>query len=138
MLTIFQEIHSFGVQNSSEAQNFNGEHKRILQNIVRLCDDFRRELGPTVSYLNSKNAKQLETRVNTTIDAAVNGAAEKFNTEADRLQRHSDQAEQSEAKRQEDFNQLKGQLEDTLAEESVSKYEKIFEGQASKHQEGAF
>ena len=138
LLTIFQEIHSFGVQNSSEAQNFNEEHKRILQNIVRLCDDFRRELGPTVSYLNSKNAKQLETRVNTTIDAAVNGAAEKFNTEADRLQRHSDQAEQSEAKRQEDFNRLKGQLEDTLAEESVSKYEKIFEEQANKHQQASF
>ena len=138
LLATFQEIQSFGVQNSNEAQNLNEEHKRILQNIVRFCHNVKRELGPTVSYLNSQRAKQLETQVNATIDDAVNKAAEKFNTETNRLQKHSDQAEQNETKRQEDFNQLKGQLEDTLAEGSVSKYEKIFEGQANKHQQASF
>ena len=138
LMAIFSEIHSFGLQNSSESQNLNEEHKRILRNIVRFSHNVKRELGPTISYLNSKKVEQLETRVNDTIDDAVNKTAKKFNTETNRLQKHSDQAEQNEAKRQEDFNQLKGQLEDTLAEESVSKYEKIFERQASKHQEGAF
>ena len=138
LMAIFSEIHSFGLQNSSESQNLNEEHKGILRNIVRFSHNVKRELGPTISYLNSKKVEQLETRVNDTIDDAVNKTAKKFNTETNRLQKHSDQAEQSEAKRQEDFNQLKGQLEDTLAEESVSKYEKIFERQASKHQEGAF
>ena len=138
LMAIFSEIHSFGLQNSSESQNLNEEHKRILRNIVRFSHNVKRELGPTISYLNSKKVEQLETRVNDTIDDAVNKTAKRFNTETNRLQKHSDQAEQNEAKRQEDFNQLKGQLEDTLAEESVSKYEKIFERQASKHQEGAF
>lgn len=138
LMAIFSEIHSFGLQNSSESQNLNEEHKRILQNIVRLSHNVKRELGPTISYLNSKQAEQLETRLNATFDDAVNGVAERFNAEANRLQKHSDQAEQNEAKRQDDFNQLRGQLEDTLAEESVSKYEKIFEEQANKHQWAAY
>ena len=137
LLDRFQEIYNFNPPNS-DLQNAREEHKGTLQEIVRFCDEVRQQLGPIVAYLQSKRVEQLETRVNATIDDAVNKAAEKFSTETNQLQKHSDQAEENEAKRQEDFNQLKGQLEDALAEESVSKYEKIFEGQANKHQQASF
>ena len=137
LLDRFQEIYNFNPPNS-DLQKAREEHKGTLQEIVRFCDEVRQQLGPIVAYLQSKRVEQLETRVNATIDDAVNKTAEKFSTETNRLQKHSDQAEQNEAKRQEDFNQLKGQLEDTLAEGSVSKYEKIFEGQANKHQQASF
>ena len=138
LMAIFSEIQSFGLQNSSEPQNLNEEHKRILQDIVRFSHDAKRELGPTISYLNSKQAEQLETRLNATFDDAVNGAAERFNAEANRLQKHSDQAEENEVKRQEDFNQLKSQLNEQLVKESVSEYGELFAEQANKHKRAAF
>lgn len=134
LMAIFSEIQSFGLQNSSESQNLNEEHKSISQNIVRLSHDIKRELGPTISYLNSKKAEQLETQVMAALDDTVNDTVEKLNTETDRLQEQSNQAEQNEEKRQEDFNQLREQWEDLLAEGSVSRHEKIFSEQADKHQ----
>lgn len=129
---IFDQIHRFDSQNSRE------EHRGVLQEIVSFCNNVRQQLGPTVAYLRSKRVEQLETQVNATVANTVTDAVKKLNTEADRLQKHSDQAEENEVKRQEDFNQLKSQVQDLLAEESVSKYEKVFAEQANKHQEGAF
>ena len=134
----FQEIHNFDLQNSSEAQNVREEHKRILQEILVFCDDTKQLLGPTVAYLQSKKAEQLETQVNATVTNTVTDAAEKLNAETDQLQKQSDQAEQNEGKRQEEFNQLKSQLQDLLAKESVAEYGRIFDEQANKHQRAAF
>ena len=138
LLNKFQEIHAFNPQNSSEAQNFREEHKTILQEIVSFCDEVRQQLGLTVAYLKSKEAEQLKTQVNATVTNTVTDAVEKLNAETDQLQKQGNQAEQNEAKRQEDFNQLKSQLEDLLAEESVSKHEKIFDEQANNHHRAAF
>ena len=138
LLSRFQEIHSFDPQNSSEAQNSREEHREILREIVGSCDQIKQQLGPIVAYLKSKAVEQLETQVKATINDAIKDAVEELNTEKDLSQKQSNQVEQNEAKRQDDFKQLKGQLEDTLAEESVSKYEKIFEEQANKHQWAAY
>ena len=135
---IFQEIHSFDLQNSSEAQNVGEEHKRISQDIVSFCDTVKQQLGPIVAYLQSKRAEQLEAQVNATVADTVTDAVEKLNAEADRLQKQGDQAEQNETKREEEFNELKSQLKEQLVKESVSEYGKIFEEQAKKHKWAAY
>ena len=138
MLGIFQEIHNFGLQNSIEAQNVREEHKRISQDIVSFWDTVKQQLGSPVAFVQSKRAEQLETQVEATINDAIKDTVEELNTETERSQNQSNQAEQNETKRQEEFDQLKSQVQDLLAEESVSKYEKVFAEQANKHQEGAF
>ena len=138
LLARSQEILNFNLQNFNETQNLREEHKRILQEIIRFCDKVRQELGPVVTYLKSKEAGQLETQVKATVADTVTDAVEKLNVGTDGLQKQSNQAEQNEAKRQEDFNQLKSQLEGLLAKESVSKHEKIFDEQANNHHRAAF
>ena len=80
MLDRFQEIHNFDLQNSSEAQNVREEHRRILQDIVSFCDTVKQQLGPTVAFVQSKRAEQLETQVNTTVANTVTDAVEKLST----------------------------------------------------------
>ena len=138
LLDRFSEINSFNPQNSSEAQNFREEHKGILQQIVSSCDEIKQQLVPIVAYLKSKKAEQLETQVNTTVANTVTDAVQKLNTETDRFQKQSDQAEQNETKREEEFDQLKSQMQELLAKESVSEYGKIFAEQANEHQRAAF
>jgi len=133
-----QEIHRFNPQSSREAQNLREEHKGILQQIVSSCDEIKQQLVPIVAYLQSKKAEQLETQVNATVANTVTDAVQKLNTETDRFQKQGDQAEKNETQRQEEFDQLKNQVQDLLAEESVSKYETVFAEQANKHQKAAF
>ena len=137
LLDRFREIHNFNPQSSSETHNLREEHKATLQEIIRFCDEVKQQLGPTVAYLQSKEVEQLETQVKATINDAIKDAVEELKTEKDLSQKQSNQVEQNEAKREETFNQLKSQLEDLLAEESVSKYEKIFEEQAKEHHQAA-
>ena len=137
LLNKFQEIHAFNPQNSSEAQNFREEHKTILQEIVSFCDEVRQQLGLTVAYLKSKEAEQLKTQVTATVADTVTDAAEKLNAETNRSQKHSDQAEQNEAERQEEFDQLKVQLQNLQAEKPISQYRKIFDEQSKEHQQAA-
>ena len=131
LLDLFQEIHNFNPQKSRE------EHKGLLQEIINFCDEVKGQLGPIVAYLQSKKAEQLEAQVKATVDDTVTDAEEKLSAETDRLQKQGDQAEQNEAKRQEDFNQLRDQMQDLLARESVSEYGTIFEEQANEHKGAA-
>ena len=103
MLGIFQEIHNFDLQNSSEAQNVREEHKRISQDIVSFCDTVKQQLGPTVAFVQSKRSEQLETQVKATVADTVTDAVEKLKAGTDGLQKQSDQAEQITAKSQEEF-----------------------------------
>lgn len=137
LLDKFQEIYNFNPPNS-DLQNIREKHKGTLQEIVRFCDEVRQQLGPIVAYLQSKKAEQLETQVNATVANTVTNAVQKLNTETDRFQKQGDQAEKNETQRQEEFDQLKSQVQDLLAEESVSKYETVFAEQANKHQKAAF
>ena len=105
LLDMFQEIHNFDSQKSRE------EHKGRLQKIISFCDEVKQQLRPIVAYLHSKKAEQLETQVKATVANTVTEAVEKLNTETDRLQKQGDQSEQNEVKRQEDFNQLKDQMQ---------------------------
>ena len=138
MLGIFQEIHNFDLQNSSETKNFREEHKKILRDIIRFCDDVKQQLGPTVSYLNSTRAEQLETQVKASVADTVTDAVEKLNMEVDRFQKQSNQAEQIIAKSQEEFNQLNSQFKEVMAKESVSEFAEIFDKQADKHKWTAY
>ena len=120
LLDKFLEIQGFDLQTSRE------QHKRVLQEILVFCDDTKQLLGPTVAYLQSKRAEQLETQVNATVANTVTDAVEKLNAETDRLQKQSDQVEQ-----------IKNQWQNLLAKESVSQYGEIFDKQAKEHHKAA-
>ena len=123
-----QNIRDFDSQSSRDT------YKSALEQTVSFCDQFKQELGPTVAYLNSKRAEQLETEVKATVADTVTDAVEKLNAETNRLQKRENEAEQNEAKRQEEFDRLENQLKNLLAKESVSQYGEIFDKQANKHQ----
>ena len=127
----FQEIHGFNSQKSR------AEHKEALQGIVHFCDEVKQLLGPILAYLQSKKTEQLETQINATIAERVTNAVEKLNAGTDALQKQSNQAEQNETKRQEEFDQLKSQVQDLLAKGSVSQYGEIFDKQSKEHQQAA-
>ena len=131
LLDSFQKIRDIDSQSSRDT------YKKALEQTVSFCDQIKQELGPTVAYLNSKRAEQLETEVKATVADTVTDAVEKLNAETNRLQKLANQAEQNEAKRQEEFDQLENQLKNLLAKESVSQYGEIFDKQANKHQRAA-
>ena len=133
LLDRFQEIYNFNLQNSSSRE----EHKGLLQEIVSFCNEVKGQLGPIVAYLKSKEAEQLETQVKATIADTVTDAEGKLSAETERLQKQVGQSEQNEVKRQEDFNQLRDQMQDLLARESVSEYGTIFKEQANEHKGAA-
>ena len=137
LLDRFQEVYNFNPQNS-DLQNSREEHKRTLQEIVSFCDEVKQQLGPIVTYLKSKEVEQLETQVKATVADTVTEAVEKLNTETDRLQKQGRSIRtKMKLKGQEDFNQLRDQMQDLLAKESVSEYGTIFEGQANEHKGAA-
>ena len=133
----FQAVYNFNPENP-DLQNPKEEHKGILRDSVIFCDEVKQQLGPIVTYLKSKEVEQLETQVKSTVDNTVTNAVERLNTETNQLQKQSNQAEQNETQRQEEFDQLKSQVQELLAKESVSEYGEIFDEQANKHQRAAF
>ena len=139
LLNLFQEINNFNPQHfSREDREDREKHKELRQKIALFYDEVKQELRPIVASLQSKKVEQLETQVEATIASTVTEAVEKLNTETDRLQKQGDQAKQNEAKRQEEFDQFKVQLQDSLAKESVSEYGEIFKEQANKHKWAAY
>ena len=87
--------------------------------------------------MSSKKVRQLEDQVKTTLT----DAEEKFNTtvstEADRLQKINEEAQQKEEKRQEIFDELHIQLQNQLTEKPISQYKAIFDHQAEEHRKNA-
>ena len=105
-------------------------HEDILQQIFRFSDEVKRPLGQVAVYLQSKKSEQLEAQVNTTVAEAV----ENLKETTDQLQKHSEAAEQHEARREKEFAELKDRMQNELAKETVSKHKVIFAKQAEEHQ----
>ena len=122
-LKILARIHYFDSHASSE------QHKEVLKQTFKLCDQIQQQLHQAVIYLKTKKTEQLETKVNTTVTDAV----EKLKEVTDESQKTREEAEQNETTRQREFTELKNKLEDELAKETVSKHRKIFAKQADEH-----
>ena len=120
-----EQIDSFGTRGERPDQT----HSSLLQQISNFCENVKNTLSNTITYLRSKKVEQLEDQVKTT----VTDAEEKLNTETEKLQKLSEEAQQKEEKRQEIFDELHIQLQNQLTEKPISKYKEIFETQAKKH-----
>ena len=108
-------------------------HDSLLREISDSCENVKNTLSNTITYVRSRKVNQLEDQVKTTLT----DAAEKFNTETEKLQKLDEEARQKEKKRQESFDQLYIQLQNQLTEKPISQYKSIFETQAKNHEGNA-
>ena len=124
-----QKIMEFdiNVENPSET------HANLLKEISDFCSTSRNSLNQIITYLRSKKVEQLEDRVKTTLT----DAGEKFNTETEKLQKFGEEVKEKEQERQENFDQLKVQLQNQLTEKPISQYKEIFAEQAEKYRNGS-
>ena len=127
---IAQKIRDFdiNVENPSET------HANLLKEISDFCGSVKSPLSQTIAYLKSKQVEQLESQINTTVDATVKN----LGTEVSRAKKLNDEAEAKEKERQQELERLKLELQNYLAEKPISQYKSIFADQAKRHKNAAW
>ena len=120
-----REIEGFtlSVENPTE------KHASLLQDIFKRCDEAKKPLNDIIAFLSSRKIDQLETNVNATVAKAV----DQLNTETSTSKQNNEEFEKQEAKRQQEFEKTKLDVQNRLAEKPVSQYKAIFSDQADKH-----
>ena len=124
-----REIESFSLR----VENPTETHATLQQDIIQRCDEAKKPLSDIVAFLYSRKVDQLETDVNATVAKAV----DQLNAETSRTKQHNEEVEKQESKRQQEFEQLKLELQNQLAEKPISQYKAIFQEQAKAHQKNA-
>ena len=124
-----QQIEDFEISGENPRET----HARLVQQISQFCDAAKQPLGETIAFLSSRKVDQLETDVNATVAKAVG----QLNAETSRTKQHNEEVEKQESKRQQEFEQLKLELQNQLAEKPISQYKAIFQEQAKEHQTNA-
>ena len=84
--------------------------------------------------MSSRKAEQLAAEVNT----IVTTAADKLEVETNRTEEINNETEKKQAEREQEFNRLKIEVENKLAERPISQYKTIFADQAKEHHRGAW
>ena len=109
-------------------------HAELLRKISEFCDSAKPFLGNSVAFLSSRKVDQLESNVNATVAKAI----DQLTAETSTGKRNNEEFEKQEAKRQQGFEKIKLDVQDSLADKSVSHYKTIFSDQAGKHRLGAW
>ena len=104
-------------------------HSSLLREISSFCENVKNTLSKTITYLMSKKVEQLEDQVKTT----VTDAEEKLNTETEKFQRLSEEAQQQTAEIVQKLEQTHLKYQNQLTEKPISQYKTIFNDQAKKH-----
>ena len=117
-----QQIKSFQIGSSNPREI----HDNLLQSISDFCSSVKTFFRPIIPYLSLNRITQLETQVNETVVTAVG----KLNAETGK-------AAKDNAERQQEFEGLKTNMENLLAEETVSQYKAVFSDQAAQHRKWA-
>ena len=104
-------------------------HSSLLREISSFCENVKNTLSKTITYLMSKKVEQLEDQVKTT----VTDAEEKLNTETEKFQRLSEEAQQQTAEIVQKLEQTHLKYQNQLTEKPISQYKKTFDDQANKH-----
>ena len=125
-----REIESF----SPNVENPTETHASLQQDIIQRCDEAKKPLSDIVAFLSSRKVDQLETDVNATMAQAVN----QLNAETSRVKQNNEEFEKQESKRGQEFEQLKLEVQNRLAEKPISQYKAIFANQAEKHKKIAW
>ncbi len=124
-----REIEEFEISGENPRET----HDALLKQISDFCDSAKEPLRHIVTYLSSRKLEQLgdEIRVSSRI------LLDRLNAETDSVKAKSDEAEQKLEEMQQEFDRLKLQMQNQLAEKSISQYEEIFAEQAEQHRKGA-
>ena len=115
-------------------ENPRERHANLLQKTSNFCGSVKEPLGRIITYLSSKKIEQLAA----TVDATTVNAVERLKTETNRAEEINNEAEKKQAAMQQEFDRLKLEMQNQLAEESVSEYKGIFEDQAKRYKTGAW
>ena len=121
-----QEIEGFEISDDNPKQT----HDNLLQGISNVCDSAKEPLGRIVAYLSSRKVGQLT--------AEVDDMVAKLKTETNRVEEINNEAEQKQVEREQEFDRLKLEVQNQLAEKPISQYKTIFADQARKHRDGAW
>ena len=125
-----QKIENFQISNENPREAYDN----LLRNISNSCGNVKEPLGRIIAYLSSRKMEQLETKVDATVDAAV----DKLNAETNRAKENSNEVEKLRNETQQELNQLKLERQNQQAKQSVSEYKEIFENQAKQYRKGAW
>ena len=125
-----QKIEDFEIR----GENPREAYTNLLQDISNFCDTAKRSLRDIVAYLSSRKMEQLAAEVNTTVATAVG----RLETETNRAAEINNEAEKKQAAMQQEFDRLKIEVENKLAEKPISQYKTIFADQAKEHHKRAW
>ena len=120
-----EQINNFEIKGENPSQGYND----LLQTISQFCESTKGALRQHIAYLNSKKVGQLEDQVKTTLT----DAEEKLNTETEKFQRFSKEAQQQTAEIVQKLEQTHLKYQNQLTEKPISQYKTIFNDQAKKH-----
>ena len=120
-----QEIEGFEISDDNPKQT----HDNLLQGISNVCDSAKEPLGRIVAYLSSRKVGQLT--------AEVDDMVAKLKTETNRVEEINNEAEQKQVEREQEFDRLKLEVQNQLAEKPISQYKAIFADQAEQYRKGA-
>ena len=125
-----QKIEDFEIigENPREA------YTNLLQDISNFCDTAKYSLKDITAYLSSRKIEQLAAEIDATVATAVG----RLETETSRAEEINNETERKQAEREQEFNRLKIEVENKLAEKPISQYKTIFADQAKEHHKGAW
>ena len=120
-----REIEDFEISNENPKQT----HDNLLQGISSFCDTAKESLRDIVAYLSSGKVGQLTAEADDTVA--------KLKSETNRAEEINNEAEKKQAAMQQEFDRLKLELQNQLAEKPISQYKAIFADQAKEYHKEA-
>ncbi len=120
-----EEIEDFDISDENPRE----AHAQLLERISQFCDSAKESLRNISAFLSSRKVNQLENNVNATVAKAL----DQMTAETSTSKRNNEEFEKQEAKRQQEFEKLKLDIQNSLADKSVSHHKTIFSDQAEKH-----
>ena len=124
-----QKIEDFQISNENPREAYDN----LLRNISNFCGNVKEPLGRIIAYLSSRRMEQLETKVDATVDTAV----DRLNAETNRAEEINNEIEKQLAEKQEEADQLILKVQNQLAEKPISQYKAIFAAQAEQYRKGS-
>ena len=125
-----QKIQDFEISGENPRETYDS----LLQEISSFCNSAKEPLRHILTHLASRKVEQLAAEVNTTVATAVG----RLETETNRAAEINNEAEKKQAAMQQEFDRLKIEVENKLAEKPISQYKTIFADQAKEHHKRAW
>ena len=120
-----QKIEDFEISGENPRETYTN----LLQDISNFCDSAKGALRHIVVYLSSGKVEQLNAEIRLTVDTAV----DKLEVETNRAEENNNEVENQRKEIRQEFDRLKIEVENKLAEKPISQYKTIFADQAKEY-----